>query len=89
MLFYFFSNNNNNVFLIDLNYGGQSHRDEVRYLRKRYYSVQVYAQTQVHFLFLSFSTSDGTVLRHDRRDYDPDPRFKLRASRFVAVIASH
>ncbi|CAH0715607.1 unnamed protein product, partial [Brenthis ino] len=32
----------------------------------RYYSAQVYAQTQVHSLFLSLSYSGGTTTRHDR-----------------------
>ncbi|CAH0726708.1 unnamed protein product, partial [Brenthis ino] len=39
---------------------------ETSQLRRRYYSAQVYAQTQVHSLFLSLSYSGGTTARHDR-----------------------
>ncbi|CAH0714959.1 unnamed protein product, partial [Brenthis ino] len=35
-------------------------------LRRRYYSAQVYAQTQVHSQFLSLSHSGGTTARHDQ-----------------------
>ncbi|CAH0721776.1 unnamed protein product, partial [Brenthis ino] len=34
---------------------------ETSQLRRRYYSAQVYAQTQVHSLFLSLSYSGGTI----------------------------
>ncbi|CAH0721021.1 unnamed protein product, partial [Brenthis ino] len=34
---------------------------ETSQLRRRYYSAQVYAQTQVHSLFLSLSYSGGTT----------------------------
>ncbi|CAH0724479.1 unnamed protein product, partial [Brenthis ino] len=40
--------------------------NEISQLRRRYYSAQVYAQTQVHSLFLSLSYSGGTTTRHDR-----------------------
>ncbi|CAH0714226.1 unnamed protein product, partial [Brenthis ino] len=39
---------------------------EISQLRRRYYSAQVYAQTQVHSLFLSLSYSGGTTARHDQ-----------------------
>ncbi|CAH0715557.1 unnamed protein product, partial [Brenthis ino] len=39
---------------------------ETSQLRRRYYSAQVYAQTQVHSLFLSLSYSGGTTARHDQ-----------------------
>ncbi|CAH0728883.1 unnamed protein product, partial [Brenthis ino] len=39
---------------------------ETSQLRRKYYSAQVYAQTQVHSLFLSLSYSGGTTARHDQ-----------------------
>ncbi|CAH0729520.1 unnamed protein product, partial [Brenthis ino] len=39
---------------------------ETSQLRRRYYSAQVYAQAQVHSLFLSLSYSGGTTARHDQ-----------------------
>ncbi|CAH0721072.1 unnamed protein product, partial [Brenthis ino] len=44
---------------------------ETRQLRRRYYSAQVYAQTQVHSLFVSLSYSDGATIHHDQRDIRP------------------
>ncbi|CAH0726279.1 unnamed protein product, partial [Brenthis ino] len=52
------------VLLADSGHGG--HLNEISQLRRRYYSAQVYAQIQVHSLFLSLSYSGGTTTRHDR-----------------------
>ncbi|CAH0720209.1 unnamed protein product, partial [Brenthis ino] len=55
---------------------------ETSQVRRRYYSAQVYAQTQLHSLFLSSSYSGGTTTRHDQaRGLPPYPTGSVRAVR--------
>ncbi|CAH0714410.1 unnamed protein product, partial [Brenthis ino] len=57
--------------------------NEISQLRRRYYSAQVYAQTQVHSLFLSLSYSGGTTTRHDRANERDPHELKISDSNTI------